>query len=199
MARPLQFDRQKAIDAAMGVFWEQGYSASSLQQLLDAMQINRGSLYAAFSDKAGLFKEVIDNYQSRIQSIVIRLLSNELDPAKGIKDVFELTLLALTKDSLALGCLLVNTVNELSPIDSEIASHAAKKLEVVEQAFIAACERAQTLKQMTKEITPESAGKMLMTSMIGLRVQSRRGVETSDLRQSITPLLNMLMPTLDKR
>ena len=199
MARPLQFERQKAIDAAMRVFWQQGYSASSLQQLLDAMQINRGSLYAAFSDKAGLFKEVIDNYQSRIQSIVIRLLSNELDPAKGIKDVFELTLLALTKDSLALGCLLVNTVNELSPIDSEIASHAAKKLEVVEQAFIAACERAQTLKQMTKEITPESAGKMLMTSMIGLRVQSRRGVEISDLEQSITPLLNMLMPTLDKR
>jgi len=199
MARPLQFERQKAIDAAMRVFWQQGYSASSLQQLLDAMQINRGSLYAAFSDKAGLFKEVIDNYQSRIQSIVIRLLSNELDPAKGIKDVFELTLLALTKDSLALGCLLVNTVNELSPIDSEIASHAAKKLEVAEQAFIAACERAQTLKQMTKEITPESAGKMLMTSMIGLRVQSRRGVETSDLRQSIVPLLNMLMPTLDKR
>ena len=199
MARPLQFDRQKAIDAAMGVFWEQGYSASSLQQLLDAMQINRGSLYAAFSDKAGLFKEVIDNYQSRIQSIVIGLLSNELDPAKGIKDVFELTLLALTEDALALGCLLVNTVNELSPIDSEIASHAAKKLDVVEQAFITACERAQTLKQMTKEITPESAGKMLMTSMIGLRVQSRRGVEISDLRQSIMPLLNMLMPTLDKR
>ncbi|MFP6790931.1 MAG: TetR/AcrR family transcriptional regulator [Thalassolituus sp.] len=199
MARPLQFERQKAIDAAMRVFWQQGYSASSLQQLLDAMQINRGSLYAAFSDKAGLFKEVIDNYQSRIQSIVIRLLSNELDPAKGIKDVFELTLLALTKDSLALGCLLVNTVNELSPIDSEIASHAAKKLEVVEQAFITACKRAQTLNQMTTEITPESAGKMLMTSMIGLRVQSRRGVETSDLRQSIVPLLNMLMPTLDKR
>jgi TetR/AcrR family transcriptional repressor of nem operon len=199
MARPLQFERQKAIDAAMGVFWEQGYSASSLQQLLDAMQINRGSLYAAFSDKAGLFKEVIDNYQSRIQAIVIRLLSNELDPAKGIKDVFELTLLALTKDSLALGCLLVNTINELSPIDSDLANHAAKKLDAVEQAFITACERAQTLKQMTTEITPESAGKMLMTSMIGLRVQSRRGVEISDLEQSITPLLNMLMPTLDKR
>ncbi|AHK17633.1 TetR/AcrR family transcriptional regulator [Thalassolituus oleivorans] len=199
MARPLQFDRQKAIDAAMGVFWEQGYSASSLQQLLDAMQINRGSLYAAFSDKAGLFKEVIDNYQSRIQAIVIRLLSNELDPAKGIKDVFELTLLALTKDSLALGCLLVNTINELSPIDSDLANHAAKKLDAVEQAFITACKRAQTLNQMTTEITPESAGKMLMTSMIGLRVQSRRGVEISDLEQSISPLLNMLMPTLDKR
>ncbi|MCA6129479.1 hypothetical protein [Thalassolituus oleivorans] len=96
--------------------------------------------------------------------------------------------MALTKDSLQLGCLLVNTINELSLIDSDLANHAAKKLDAVEQAFITACERAQTLKQMTTEITPESAGKMLMTSMIGLRVQSRRGVEISDLRQSILVL-----------
>lgn len=194
MARPLQFDRQQALDSAMQVFWLHGYYSSSLQQLLDAMQINRGSLYAAFGDKAGLFTEVLNNYQCSMQVVVIELLGNQENPAKGIRDVFEFTVFSLPKDALAMGCLLVNTVNELSPMNSELTAQASEKLMLVEQAFIDACRRAQTLKQMNKMVSAEEAGRMLMNSMIGLRVQCRRGVAKSHLRQSVSPLLNMLMP-----
>ena len=194
MARPLQFDRQQALDSAMQVFWLHGYYSSSLQQLLDAMQINRGSLYAAFGDKAGLFTEVLNNYQCSMQAVVIELLDNQESPAKGIRDVFELTVFSLPEDAMAMGCLLVNTVNELSPIHPELAAPASEKLMLVEQAFIDACGRAQTLRQMNKVVSAEEAGRMLMNSMIGLRVQCRRGVAESHLRHSISPLLNMLMP-----
>lgn len=195
MARPLQFDRQQALDAAMQVFWLHGFCSSSLQQLLTAMEINRGSLYAAFGDKAGLFKEVIDNYQCTMQAVVFELLNNEDDPAQGIRDVFEVTLFCLPEDAMALGCLLVNTVNELSPIDIELSNLASAKLALVEQAFINACARAQAQNQMSKAVSADDAGKMLMNTMIGLRVQSRGGASEAHLRQSITPLLTMLMPS----
>jgi TetR/AcrR family transcriptional repressor of nem operon len=194
MARPLQFDRQQALDAAMQVFWLHGFGSSSLQQLLSAMEINRGSLYAAFGDKAGLFKEVVDNYQCTMQAVVFDLLNNESDPAQGIRDVFEITLFCLPKDAMALGCLLVNTVNELAPIDTELSNLASAKLALVEQAFIKACAQAQLQNQMINTVSADEAGKMLMNSMIGLRVQSRRGQSAEHLRQSISPLLTMLMP-----
>jgi len=60
--RPRSFDREQALDAAMRVFWRQGYEGASLTALTEAMDINRPSLYAAFGDKAGLFREAVARY-----------------------------------------------------------------------------------------------------------------------------------------
>ncbi len=60
--RPRSFDREQALDAAMHVFWRYGYEGASLTALTDAMDINRPSLYAAFGDKAGLFREAVARY-----------------------------------------------------------------------------------------------------------------------------------------
>ena len=58
MARQQQFEHQQALQNAMSLFWRQGYTATSLQQLLDAMGLSRSSLYASFGDKKALFIQV---------------------------------------------------------------------------------------------------------------------------------------------
>jgi len=62
VGRPRGFDRTKALDAAMRVFWRYGYEGASLTELTAAMGINRPSLYAAFGDKATLFREAVARY-----------------------------------------------------------------------------------------------------------------------------------------
>ena len=62
MARPREFDIDQALDRAMGVFWEKGYEAASLQDLLKAMKIARVSLYKAFDDKRAIYLATLDRY-----------------------------------------------------------------------------------------------------------------------------------------
>src|ERR1700704_2217328 len=60
--RPRSFDLDKALDAAMQVFWQKGYEGASLSDLTHAMGVNRPSLYAAFGDKETLFRKALDRY-----------------------------------------------------------------------------------------------------------------------------------------
>src|SRR3546814_19937573 len=60
--RPRKFSEESALDAAMMVFWQEGYHASSVAQLCSAMQLKAPSLYATFGDKESLFLKSLDRY-----------------------------------------------------------------------------------------------------------------------------------------
>src|ERR1700722_106063 len=74
--RPRSFDTEAAVERAMGVFWSHGYNAAALPDLLQATKLSRGSLYAAFGDKRGLFLRALDRY---IADALTRM-DVELDP-----------------------------------------------------------------------------------------------------------------------
>src|SRR5690242_13414285 len=65
MARPREFDEQAVLDAAQRAFRTHGYAGTSLQQLTGATGLGKGSLYAAFGDKRGLYLRVLDDYARR--------------------------------------------------------------------------------------------------------------------------------------
>ena len=62
MARSVEFNECEIIEKAMNVFWEKGYHATSMQDLVDAMQINRSSLYNTIGDKHCLFMKCVSSY-----------------------------------------------------------------------------------------------------------------------------------------
>src|SRR5260370_42004453 len=64
MGRPRGFDEDAALDAAMRVFWEDGYEGATLARLTGAMRINRSSMFAAFGNKEALFKKAFERYVS---------------------------------------------------------------------------------------------------------------------------------------
>ncbi|CAH0990261.1 HTH-type transcriptional repressor ComR [Sinobacterium norvegicum] len=136
MARPLEFDKTVALNAATNQFWSEGFEASSIQKLLDTMGINRGSLYASFGDKETLFKKALEHYEAELSEYIDTTLLAESNPVDAIEAFFIGKYAAASKRKLSMGCMLINTVSELNNVNKKLATLASKKQQkIIEKAL----------------------------------------------------------------
>ena len=191
MARPAEFDRTKALEAAMKLFWARGYSATSLPDLLTAMGIARSSFYASFKTKRALFMECLELFGDRTLDIVDKDASN-LPAAALPRAFFEATLLDVSQRKVNQGCMMVNTVLELADVDQELNQLATRKLDAIENAFALAFEQAQQEHQLNTTRSAQELASLVMTINLGLRVQSRQKQSSQQLKTLIENSLSML-------
>lgn len=89
MARPKEFDPNEALERAMLLFWEKGFQATSMRDLVQAMGINRGSLYDTFGSKEELYQAAIDRYCDEQTAGMIDMLSAPGEPKDVLERVFQ--------------------------------------------------------------------------------------------------------------
>lgn len=112
VGRPLSFDREAALLAAMHVFWAKGYDGASMKDLTRAMGINGPSLYAAFGDKHKLYLEAIDCYSSNDACAPLVAFETEPDIRKAVRSFLEAVIDYSTENgSGAKGCFLSSCVS----------------------------------------------------------------------------------------
>lgn len=182
MARPAGFDREQVLGRATEAFWEHGYCATSISQLVEATQLKPGSLYAAFDSKQGLFLAALDFYAGRSLERLRGALDGAADPLQGIRRFFGQLVRAGAEGKRPRGCLLVNTVLEVGRHDPEVQARVKAHLAEIESVFVAALEEAQVQGLLAAERSPRSVARFLMTTIWGLRVLS--GIE-SDADQAM--------------
>ena len=182
MARPIEFDRSRAIRAAIFLFWRQGYLATTLPQLLDAMGIGRSSFYAAFKDKRSLFIEVLDQYNHRRYQELLHRIPQFDNPADAISHYIEFSLRPAKPASVRDGCLMVNTLLELRGIDDQLADLAVAQLGKLEKAFAECFENAIESGNIESHLKPIELSNLLITFNHGLRVASRKGISIEELK-----------------
>lgn len=181
MARLIEFDRDRALESAMLLFWKQGYSATSLSQLLDAMAISRSSFYAAFTDKRSVYIEALTLFSQRTNSVLLSV-EDDKNPCNAIKHFFEYTLFAVPERRMRRGCMMVNTVLELADVDQGLSILASQKLDEIEQAFEVCFDRALESKTFSSQQTAKELAQFVMTINQGLRVASRKENSKEDLQ-----------------
>lgn len=182
MARPREFDTDKALAKAMDVFWQFGYSDATLPDLLEGMSLTRGSLYKAFKDKKSLFLIVLSNYDEQAVSDAVALLTNpDQDGLDRITALFD-SIVATVEAGDRRGCLLCSTIAGPASYDSEIAEYAVKSLDRMYAAF-----------QVALEASPARAGAvrlshLLVTQYVGLQIMSQSSIPVSTVKQNVEAL-----------
>jgi len=188
MGRPREFDVDKALDAALQVFWRKGYEGASLPDLTGAMRINRPSLYAAFGNKEALFRKVVDRYASGPAAYVGEAL--EEPTARAVVE----RLLAGAVDLLSQprsprGCLMVQGAlscgDEADPIRRELASRRREG----EAAVRGRLERALAEGDLPSGSDPAALARYVTTVMHGMAVQAAGGATRDELLEVVATAL----------
>lgn len=121
LGRPRGFDAGAALRTAMDVFWQQGFEATSLDALSDAMGLSRSSFYACFGSKHALLMAAVRAYADERYAALTERIAACSDPREAVR-----AMLAVIADidGGTRGCLFVNTVAELAPGDAELVAFA---------------------------------------------------------------------------
>src|SRR5688572_16974461 len=109
MGRKLEFDPERALEAAMEVFWQRGYANASTSELLAAMRINRFSMYQTLGDKPQLFVKALQLYRERWRSFIAGQLASEGSPRAAVMRLFRAMGEQIVDDKLGRGCLIANS------------------------------------------------------------------------------------------
>jgi len=188
--RPREFDTDAAVDRAMGVFWSGGYHGTSLPDLLKATALSRGSLYAAFGDKHGLFLRALDRY---IDDAVARL-DRELDPRKSALAGVRKCLAGYVDRTSGVagkrGCLVVATAMELAAHDPEVEQRIRRFFRTMERRLTEALARAQASKELADGVDPRIAARLLVCLVEGMRVVAKTGSERATSQAVVQTLID---------
>ena len=190
MPRTKEFEPGEALDAAMQLFWRNGYAATSIRDLLDGMGIGYGSLYNTFGDKHALFLASLDRFQKIRTSWIDEVLEDS--GLSGIEEVFWRTVDGLVGFEPRRGCLLANTAVELGPHDAEVAAKISRYVRHTEAVFERAVIRAQEAGEIPVDRDPRALARFLVNALHGLRVLARVGTDRAVLEDVVRVALDVL-------
>lgn len=191
MSRTKAFDPDTALLTAMEVFWRRGYADTSVQDLVDELGINRGSLYGTFGSKHDLFVAALGRYCGEAPEPILTALRADGPLMPRLRGM----LAALVDHDLAepvrRGCFLINSAMEL-PDDADTAALFARTTGTIRLALESAVRSAQTLGEIPPRVDPADAAAFLLTTLQGLRVLAKATGDREPLMASIDLALNAL-------
>ncbi|MEE4543021.1 TetR family transcriptional regulator [Streptomyces sp. V4-01] len=190
MARPREFDTDRAVERAMDLFWRQGFAATSLQDLTAELGIGSGSLYAAFGSKEGLYERALAAYCTGQAGELVR----NLEEAQEVRPALRSLLTGLMEADLAAperGCLLVNSATERAGHPATVARVSAT-MRRVESALTEALVRARARGELASDKEPAALARFFTTFIQGLRVMGQARADRAFTEDAIDTALRAL-------
>lgn len=192
MARPIAFDHNDVLQQAINVFWLQGYTATTIKNLVDATGLQPGSLYAAFGDKRGLFLAALDAYFASLKQTLFVMLHSEKPPLKRLEDFFNQLVRESCEDPNRKGCLLINTLSEIPVQDEDVNVRLQEMFNEVERELKQVLMEAQASGQLSAKQDANTLAKYLVSGIFGLRIYNKTQPDAQTLQAIVNQLLAVI-------
>ena len=163
-----QFDPEIALDKAMHLFWEKGYAATGLSELLEVMGIGRKSLYDTFGNKRALYIKALDRYSETVVGEIYRGLNDpDRSALENVRAVMR-DIAATNSKPLSSGCFLGVSMAQFRTDDVEMADVLRSHMVRVEGAYSAAFARAQAEGELKPTTDVRNLARLFMSVHQGL-------------------------------
>ncbi len=191
IGRPLEFDRDTALDAAMRTFCRQGYEATSLLDLLAAMGLSKSSLYQSFGDKQALYHACLERYCGQFMQALEEALASQATAMAALEQVL-MAVAEEAADPAPLGCLLHNSINEFGRRDPAMTAAVQDRITRLRATLIKAIKRAQRERGIDPARSPQDLADFLIAGISGLRSMVKAGLTVKQTRGIARHLLASL-------
>jgi TetR/AcrR family transcriptional repressor of nem operon len=189
MPRPKAFHPDAALDRAMDLFWRNGFEASSLNALLDAMEISRQSLYNTFGNKRELFLAVLDRY-AQMKALQRMALQQQGAGLEEVQLYFERLIARMEAQPEYGACLMTVAAVELGLQDWAVK----ERVELHDQQLLEALTESLREASSQQSWQPEKQAQKLLALSKGLGVLARSGVDSGTLRELVVSEMALLSP-----
>lgn len=162
MARPKAFEPSEALHQAIQLFWSKGYAATSMEDLVQAMGINRASMYNTFGNKHTLYMQALESYWQNVMQEPLRAFVESGNMLGALAQFQEVS-----------GCFLLGCMSELSTQDPEVASFVERSFEHMRQQIAHGVAQERLAGHWSHVPHDEEAASLILTCLVGMRTLAK--------------------------
>jgi TetR/AcrR family transcriptional repressor of nem operon len=192
MARTREFDERQALVAAMLVFWEKGFEATSIQDLEDAMGLKRTSIYNAFGNKRQIFNRILQCYKESVMSALFVAMDEAPNIREGLKRLLNGALDIHFDTDNPGGCLVVLSVLESSQHDEASSDELAQTIQDLKAGLQQRLKKAKQSGELSSDLDVAVTATTIASTMTGMMVLGKAHFTRASLNRTIKQVLSLL-------
>jgi AcrR family transcriptional regulator len=190
MSRPREFDVDRVLHQSMEVFWNQGFKATSYEDLTRTTGVKKQSLYCVFKDKRSLFLKALALYREQVTAKLKEI--EALDSSPGDKlDALRYSL--LDDETGCQGCLIVNASLEFGTDDEQVTREAELMVEEVQLVLEKIISSGQKQQLISNRYTSIELASYLNNTILGVRVMEKSGSSREQIETVLRTSFGMIM------
>jgi TetR/AcrR family transcriptional regulator, transcriptional repressor for nem operon len=194
VGRPREFDEEQVLDAAMKAFWDNGYEATSLAELVSVTGLHKGSLYQAFGDKHSLFIQTLNRYLLNMRRHKNQILEGAASPLAGVRAVLHGFInMSESYTDCPQGCMAVKMLSEMAPHDPEVKRIMEAHKDNMRASMEKRLAEAQAGGDLGDDKSPQMITALLMIFMDGLATQATGPMNVEDAHRLLDGQLDALL------
>lgn len=183
VGRPREFDPELALDAAMDLFWRNGFRATTTRDLKAALNLSESSIYNAFGSKDALLESTLERYEQQVNEAVIKPLEHSEEGLKSIDRFFNDLYYWMTYDGRQ-GCMMINIMAE----DGGATATISKRTKRYRTRILKSIEKALKRASESGESNPgneSSRANLLMGIVLGINTAARSGASSREIKRIV--------------
>lgn len=183
--RPRQYDEDTALQAAGQVFWTKGFSATSLDDLSEAMAMNRPSIYRAFGDKEAIYRRALMQFCQGLDAAFEQTMLQQDDIRKALTEFYSAALAVYTSGPEPRGCMVMITAATAATCHPDIQADLLSVIHDIDKKIALRFEQAREAGQLDASF--DSLGRAVLAQCLlhSLSLRARAGESTSQLKRMI--------------